>query len=106
MMGCDKAVSVNHIKPFLSQVGFRYSNRKKTREEIGTRNVVYCWAGPDHVAFMPWTVLWDESRGFGSFELGKPLSAQSSVSCCGSLKDNAESSADDRGLAVKFLREV
>lgn len=65
-----------------------------------------CWEGPGHVAFIPWTSLWKESGGFGSFKLGKPLSAQSLMSRGGRLDDNAESGAGDRGLAVTFHRGV
>lgn len=45
-------------------------------------------------------------EGLWNFGLEKPLSAQSLLSYCGNLEDNAENSADDESLAFKVQREV
>lgn len=59
----------------------------------------HCCDRPDHV----WGMI---VEGLWNFGLEKPLSAQSLLSYCGNLEDNAENSADDESLAFKVQREV
>lgn len=41
-----------------------------------------------------------------NFGLGNPLSVQSLMSCCRILEDDAESSAEDRGLACEVSKTL
>ena len=45
-------------------------------------------------------------EGYCIFELGKPLSIQSLMSCCENLEDNTEENAGDGGLACEVSEGI
>lgn len=63
--------------------------RKFKKKEIATA-VETCCDRPDHMKCRPCNVFWEESDGFGSFGLQKPLNTKSSMDLCGNLGDNTE----------------
>lgn len=50
--------------------------KRKFKKEIAAA-VETCFDRPDHMKFISCNVLWEESEGFGSFELQKPLNTKS-----------------------------
>ena len=56
--------------------------KRKFKKEIATA-VETCFYRPDHMKFISCNVLWEESEGFGSFGLQKPLNTESLMDFCG-----------------------
>lgn len=63
--------------------------RKFKKKKIVTA-VETCCDRPAHMKCMPCSVFWEESEGFGSFGLQKPLDTKSLMDLCGNLGDNTE----------------
>lgn len=86
-------------KYFPPQIGFGQCFSTATEAKLGQigtteRDITEIGLIKD---FQRWII-----EGFWSFQLERPLSAQSLINCCRNLEDNADRDPDDEGLAYEF----